>query len=60
MYEGEDGQEQECSNITKNINKLDFRKFDMFIFNVRWFKDVIGKVSQCSINVQASGYMTID
>jgi hypothetical protein len=28
--------------------------------DIRWFKDVMGQVSQCSINVDANGFTTID
>jgi hypothetical protein len=42
MYEGED-------------EELDYRRFDVFVFDVRWFKDVMGKVPQCSIKADCSG-----
>jgi hypothetical protein len=46
MYEGENGQEQKYCRIIQNIIKLDFRRFDIFVFDVKWFNDVLGKVPQ--------------
>jgi hypothetical protein len=59
-YEGEDGQEQEYCGIIQNIIKVDFQRFDVFGFDVRWFKDVLEKVPQGSITVDDSGFTMID
>jgi hypothetical protein len=59
-YEEEDGQEQEYFRIIQNIIKLDYRIFDVFVFDVRWFKDVLDKVPQSSITVDDSGFTMID
>jgi hypothetical protein len=59
-YEGEDGREQEYCGIIQNIIKLDYRRFDVFVFDVRWFKDVLDKVPQGSITVDGSGFTMID
>jgi hypothetical protein len=60
-YEGEDGQEQECCRIIQSIIKLYFRRFDnMYIFDIRWFKDIMLKVPQFFVNVEPSGFRTID
>jgi hypothetical protein len=42
-YEGEDGHEQEYCGIIQNVIKLDYQRFDMFVFDVRWFKDILDK-----------------
>jgi hypothetical protein len=60
MYESEDGQVIEYCEIIQNIIKLDYRRFDVYIFDVRWFKDVMGNVPQCSIKAGSSGFTTID
>jgi hypothetical protein len=60
MYEGEDGHEQEYCGIIQNIIKLDYQRFDVFVFNVGWFKDVLDKVPQGSITVDGSGFTMID
>jgi hypothetical protein len=59
-YEGEDGHEQEYCGIIQNIIKLDYRRFDVFVFDVRWFKDVLDKVPQVSITVHGNGLTMID
>jgi hypothetical protein len=46
--------------IIQNINKLDCRRFDVFVFDVKWFKDVLDKVAQGSITVDGSGFRMID
>jgi hypothetical protein len=60
MYEGGDGQVIEYCGIIQNIIKLDYRRFDIYVFDVRWFKDVMGNVPQCSIKADSSGFTTID
>jgi hypothetical protein len=59
-YEGEDGHEQEYYVIIKTIIKLVYRRFDVFVFDVRWFKDVLDKVTQGSITIDGSGFTMID
>jgi hypothetical protein len=59
-YEGEDGHEQEYCAIIQNIIKLDYRRFDVFFFNVRWLKDVLDKVPQSSIIIDGNGFTMID
>jgi hypothetical protein len=59
-YEKEDGQNQKYYRIIQNIIKIDFWRFDMFVFDIKWFKDVLGKVPQCSINIDGSGFTMID
>jgi hypothetical protein len=46
--------------IIQNIIKLDYRIFDMFFFDVRWFKDILDKVPQGSIIVEGNGFTMID
>jgi hypothetical protein len=59
-YEGEDGHEQEYCGIIQIIIKLDYRRFDVFVFDVRWFKDVLDNVPQGSITIDGSGFTMID
>ena len=50
----------EYCGIIQNIIKLDYRRFNVYVFDVRWLKDVMGKVPQCSIKADSSGLTTID
>jgi hypothetical protein len=59
-YEGEDGHEQEYCEMIHNIIKLSCRRFNVFVFDVKWFKDVLDKVPKGSIIVEGSGFMMID
>jgi hypothetical protein len=60
MYKGEDGQVIEYCGIIQNILKLDYQRFDIYVFDVRWFKDVMGKVPQRSLKADSRGFTTID
>jgi hypothetical protein len=44
----------------QNMIKLDYRRFDMFVFDVRWFKDVLDQVPQGSITIDSNGFTMID
>jgi hypothetical protein len=57
--QGDDGQVQEYCGIIQNIIKLDFRRFNVYVFDVQWFKYVMGKIPQCSIKVEPSGFTMI-
>jgi hypothetical protein len=59
MYKGEDGQEQEYCRIIQNIIKLDFQRFDVFVFDVKLFKNVLDKVPQGSITLDGSDFTMI-
>ena len=43
----------------QDIIKVDFRKFDMFIFDVRWFK-VVTQGQQSTIRRDKSGLIQVD
>ena len=59
-YEGENGEVEEYCGRIQNIIKLDFRQFDMYVLDVQWFKDKMGKVPLSSIKIQENGFTTID
>jgi hypothetical protein len=59
-YAGEDRQEQEYYGIIQNIIKVEFRRFDVFVFDVRLFKDVLDEVLQGLITLAGSSFTMID
>jgi hypothetical protein len=58
--EGGDGHEQEYCGIIQNIIKLDYRRLNVFVFDVRCFKDVLDKIPQALIIVDGRGFTMID
>ena len=60
-FEDENGfHADDYCGLLQNIIKLDYRRFSVYVFDVKWFKDIVVTGPQTSIKKCSNGFATID
>jgi len=59
-FESTSGQMEDYCGIITNILKIDYRTFNIFALDVKWFKEPLCKGAYANVRRHPSGIMAID
>ena len=59
-FDDENGFHDDYCGLLQNIIKLDYRRFSVYVFDVKWLKDIVVTCPQTSIKKCFDGFATID
>lgn len=59
-FESASGQMEYYCGIINNILKIDYRTFNIFALDVKWFKEPLCEGAQANVRKHPSGIMAID